>query len=472
MAEILLAEDDAAIRLVVTQALNRAGHTVRSTSNGATLWKWVQGGEGDLVLSDVMMPDQSAFDLLPKIRNARADLPVVLMSARNTFMTAVRASELGAYEYIPKPFDLRDLLDTIGRALASRQNRKTPRGAPEEELPIVGRSPAMQDVYRTLARVMQTDLPVLITGESGTGKEIVARAFHDYGRRRTGPFVTFNPSSVPADRVNGELFGVAGAGEGGSSAGRFEEADGGTLFLDEVGDMPMDVQTRLVQVLKDGNVHPSSGSKPRHVDVQVIASSYRPLTQLIERGRFREDLYYRLNVVPVRLPPLRERAQDIPDLVRHFFSHGARDGLSVKVFEPQAMERLQAHHWPGNVRELENLVRRLSALHPSETITLVDLEAELAEPGDAAGVEPVRRTPKDPVAMLSEWTEGMFANGEPPRPGLYHRVLEDVERPLIRAALAATRGNQIRAAEILGLNRNTLRKKIRDLDIEVTRVLR
>lgn len=328
---VLVADDDAAIRTVLNQALSRAGYDVRVTSNAASLWRWVAAGDGDLVISDVMMPDENAFDLLPRIKKMRPDLPVVVMSAQNTFMTAIRASEAGAYEYLPKPFDLTELINIVGRAL-SEPRQKPAVALPDEQgenMPLVGRSPAMQEIYRLLARMMQTDLTVMVTGESGTGKELVARALHEYGRRRKGPFVAINMAAIPRDLIESELFGHekgAFTGAQNRSSGRFEQANGGTLFLDEIGDMPMEAQTRLLRVLQQGEYMTVGGRTPIKTDVRIVAATNRDLRQIIAQGLFREDLYYRLNVVPLRLPPLRERSEDVPDLVRHFFKRAAEEG--------------------------------------------------------------------------------------------------------------------------------------------------
>ncbi|MGE0847268.1 MAG: nitrogen regulation protein NR(I) [Flavobacteriaceae bacterium] len=471
---ILVADDDAAIRTVLNQALTRAGYDVRTTSNAATLWRWVSEGDGDIVVTDVVMPDENAFDLLPRVRKIRPDLPVIVMSAQNTFMTAIRASERGAYEYLPKPFDLNELTSIIGRAL-SEKRQKSPSAAVEQEndaMPLVGRSPAMQDIYRVLARLMQTDLTVLVYGESGTGKELVARALHDYGKRSRGPFVAINMAAIPRELIESELFGHekgAFTGAQNRSAGKFEQAEGGTLFLDEIGDMPMDAQTRLLRVLQQGEYTTVGGRTPIRTDVRIVAATHKDLRNLIQQGLFREDLYYRLNVVPIRLPPLRERSEDIPDLVNHFLSLAEKEGLPRKTVDNAAMDRLRGHRWTGNVRELENLVRRLAALYPQETITTAIVDQEIAD-ASAPAV-----TASDGEETLSMSVErhlaryfSQFGNGLPP-PGLYQRILRDVEEPLIGAALAATRGNQIRAADLLGVNRNTLRKKIRDLDIAVIR---
>jgi two-component system, NtrC family, nitrogen regulation response regulator GlnG len=471
---ILVADDDGAIRTVLNQALSRAGYEVRSTSNAATLWRWVSQGEGDLVITDVVMPDENAFELIPRIKKLRPELPIIVMSAQNTFMTAIRASERGAYEYLPKPFDLKELIGIVGRALSEpKEKPKNPVKSEEfDSIPLVGRSPAMQEIYRLLARLMQTDLTVMIAGESGTGKELVARALHDYGKRRTGPFIAINMAAIPRDLIESELFGHekgAFTGANTRSAGRFELAEGGTLFLDEIGDMPMEAQTRLLRVLQQGEYTTVGGRSPIKTDVRIIAATNKDLRILIQQGLFREDLYFRLNVVPLRLPPLRERTEDVPDLIRHFFLIAEKEGLPPKQIDQAALDRLKKYQWPGNVRELENLARRLAALYPQDTITTAVIEAELAQP--AVSIESAAPDADNLSAAVERNLSKYFASfqdGLPP-PGLYHRILREIEYPLLSAALAATRGNQIRAADLLGVNRNTLRKKIRDLDIQVIR---
>jgi two-component system nitrogen regulation response regulator GlnG len=472
---ILVADDDAAIRTVLNQALSRAGYEVRSTGNAATLWRWVSQGDGDLVITDVIMPDENAFDLLPRIRKMRPELPVIVMSAQNTFMTAVRASEKGAYEYLPKPFDLKELIGIVGRALSEPKERPRPPVKPQQfdSIPLVGRSPAMQEIYRVLARLMQTDLTVMISGESGTGKELVARALHDYGKRRSGPFVAVNMAAIPRDLIESELFGHekgAFTGANTRSSGRFEQAEGGTLFLDEIGDMPMEAQTRLLRVLQEGEYTTVGGRTPIKTNVRIIAATNKDLRVLIQQGLFREDLFFRLNVVPLRLPPLRERLEDVPDLMRHFLDQAAREGLPLKQLEEPAMDRLRRHRWPGNVRELENLARRLAALYPQETISASVIEAELSQPGITA-TDNESKTEQGLASAVERHLAKYFSTfGDAlPPPGLYHRILREVEHPLLSVTLAATRGNQIRAADLLGVNRNTLRKKIRDLDIQVFR---
>ncbi|WP_072391150.1 nitrogen regulation protein NR(I) [Hyphomicrobium sp. CS1GBMeth3] len=472
---ILIADDDTAIRTVLNQALARAGYAPRATGNAATLWRWVSQGEGDVVITDVVMPDENAFDLIPRIKKVRPELPIIVMSAQNTLMTALTAAEKGAYEYLPKPFDLSEVVAVVSRALAGqgRRPRTTTAEMDSEELPLIGRSPAMQEIYRALARLTQTDLTVMIQGESGTGKELVARVLHDYGKRRAGPFVAINMAAIPRELIESELFGhEKGAFTGAQTRtpGRFEQAEGGTLFLDEIGDMPLEAQTRLLRVLQQGEYTTVGGRTPIKTNVRIIAATHRDLRSQIQQGLFREDLYYRLNVVPLRLPPLRERVEDIGDLVRHFLRQAAREGLGQKSIETAAIERLKAHPWPGNVRELENFVRRVGALYTQDTLTQQIIDQELAEvlPKRSATSE---SEPKDFSEIVERHLAQYFASfgKELPPPGLYDRVIRQVEHPLLSAALAATRGNQIRAAELLGLNRNTLRSRIKALDIRVFR---
>ena len=471
---ILIADDDAAIRTVLNQALARAGYAPRATGNAATLWRWISQGEGDLVITDVLMPDENGFDLIPRVKKMRPDLPIIVMSAQNTFMTAITAAERGAYEYLPKPFDLNELVAVVGRAL-SEPRRKVQRSPADTQdgMPLIGRCAAMQDIYRVLARLTQTDLTVMITGESGTGKELVARALHEYGKRRNGPFVAINMAAIPRELIESELFGhEKGAFTGAQNrhVGRFEQSESGTLFLDEIGDMPMEAQTRLLRVLQEGEYTTVGGRTPIRTNVRIIAATNRDLRQQIDQGLFREDLFYRLNVVPLRLPPLRERLEDIPDLVRHFLGIAEKEGLPSKTFEPGAVERMKRYQWPGNVRELENLVRRLSAIYAQDTITEEMVDSELTSASWVAFPESAEQSGDISESMerfLADYFMG-FGQELPP-PGLYPRVLRKIELPLITAALAATRGNQIRAADLLGLNRNTLRKKIRDLGIKVVR---
>ncbi len=477
---ILLADDDGSIRTVLERALGREGYRVQATGEAATLWKWVSAGDGDLVITDVVMPDESGFDLLPRIKQNRPDLPVVVMSAQNTILTAITATERGAYEYLSKPFDLGELSAVVRRAL--RPTKKvladdtiSDPSVDGETLPLIGRSQPMQEIYRVLARLMPTDLTVMISGESGTGKELVARALHDYGKRRHGPFIAINMAAIPRELIESELFEHekgAFTGATATSMGRFAQANGGTLFLDEIGDMPAEAQTRLLRVLQDGEYMPVGGRKSVKTDVRIVAATNRNLNKLIEQGKFREDLFYRLNVVPLRVPPLRDRVEDIPDLVGHFLRLADSDNTSLKVFDRDALERLKQHAWPGNVRELENFVRRLVALYADDVFSAAVVDLELAD--DRLLDPSIDRSPESNGSLdeaVDRHLTKLFG-GAPdvlPAPGLLGRVVRDVEKPLISKCLAATKGNQLRASQILGLNRNTLRKKIRELDIEVVR---
>ena len=469
-AHILVAEDDKSVRLVVQQALARQGYTVQSSGTAAGLWKLIESGRGDVLISDIALPDGDALDLLPRIQQHRPDMPVIVMSARSTLLTAVKAQQTGVFEYLPKPFELRSLVEATDRAVGSiGQSQPVTASQPgvEEGGPLVGRSRPMQDIFKAMARVVSTDLTVLITGESGTGKELVARALHDLGSRRAGPFVPINMAAIPRNLVESELFGhEKGAFVGADSrmSGRFEQAEGGSLFLDEVGDMPPEAQTRLLRVLQDGEYLPVGANRPVRANVRIIAATNHNLQHLMQQGLFREDLFYRLNVVPLRLPPLRERTEDIAPLVNHFLKQASAGGLPAKRFSPDAIRALAAWNWPGNVRELENLVRRLLVLVGEDIISADMVDSELAS------VRPVE-APSIEADSLSEVVDQHIRKyfdtleGAMPPAGLHARILREVEHPLILATLEITRGNQVKAAEILGINRNTLRKRIRELGI-------
>ncbi len=484
--QILVADDDTAIRTVLNRALSQAGYEVKLASNIKTLQKWIGEEFGDLVITDVIMPDGNIFDFLSRFSNSRPDLPIIVMSAQNTLMTAIKASEAGAFEYLPKPFDLSNLLRVVESGLAQRENNEKYRdndlssnaGTREidEGIPLIGRSAAMQEVYRVLARMMQTDLTLMISGESGTGKELVARALHDFGKRSKGKFVAINMAAIPKDLIESELFGhEKGAFTGAQhrSKGQFEHAEGGTLFLDEIGDMPLDAQTRLLRVLQQGEYTTVGGRTPISTDVRIVAASNKDLQSQIAAGKFREDLYYRLNVVPLRLPPLRERSDDIPALIEHFLNQTMREGYEsgqkVKSFSQEALSLLRRHQWPGNVRELENLIRRICVLYQQDTIDVDIVRAELTS--KQQNLVPSATLPEFENSNLEGLYRKAFENTflehgkDLPPKGLYQRCLAEFERPLITATLAATNGNQIKAAEVLGLNRNTLRKKIAELGI-------
>ncbi|MCU4651867.1 sigma-54 dependent transcriptional regulator [Roseibacterium sp. SDUM158016] len=449
---VLVADDDRTIRTVLTQALTRAGCKVHATSSLMTLMRWVEEGKGDLVISDVIMPDGNGLETLPQISERRPGLPVIIISAQNTIMTAIQATEADAYDYLPKPFDLPDLMKRAARAL-DQKRRATPAvrtpsepvPSAQEDLPLVGRTPSMQALYRLVARVMNTDLPVLITGESGTGKSLIARAIHDFSDRRTLPFVVASP---------GDLEGMDGP------SAVLARARGGSILFDEVGDLGELAQGKIVRMLDA-----MGDSAPR-----VMATSQKDLMERMEAGEFRQDLFYRLGGVTISVPSLRERVDDIPLLANHFLARAERDGTTVRRFANDAMDLIRAYSWPGNVRQLENTIRRLTVTSPSEEITRAEIEMVL---GSQPAIEPLMGGGAGDKlsASVGKHLRRYFDlhGGVLPPPGLYARILREVEMPLIEIALEATGGNQAKCAELLGINRNTLRKKITDLDIRVTR---
>ena len=465
---VLVVDDDASIRTVVSRALVRAGYVVETAASAAQLWRLLDAGKGDALVSDVMLPDADALDVLPRIRAARPDLPVIVISARNTLMTAVRASQAGAFDYLPKPFDLDRLTAAVAAALALAPPPPAAFVALPEKQPMIGRSAPMQEVYRLLARVVPTDLPVLILGESGTGKELVARALHDLGGRAAGPFVAVNMAAIPRELIESELFGHergAFTGAAGTREGRFAQAAGGTLFLDEIGDMPMEAQTRLLRVLQSGEFTPVGGARAAKTDVRVVSATNQELARRVEAGTFRQDLFYRLNVVPLRLPPLRHRAEDVPELARHFLARAAGEGLPQKQLDEGAEAALAEHSWPGNIRELENLMRRLAAVAREEVLTAATVRAALAEGG------PVAATAAGEggfAAAVDAHLVRLFAEhpGALPPDGMLDRMLAEIEPRLLAHALMATGGNQVRAARLLGVNRNTLRKKLNERGVD------
>lgn len=467
---VLVVDDDGAIRTVVAAALKREGHRVTTAASLAEMRRALGSGVPDVLVTDVVLPDGNGLDVVPTLLAEHPDLPVIVFSAQNTLATAVRATEVGAFDYLPKPFDL----DVLGAAVRSAiaRGRRRPADVPDAEVgggpSLIGRSPAMQEVYRVIARVVANDLTVLISGESGTGKELVAKAIHDLGPRRRAPFVALNMAAIPRELIEAELFGhERGAFTGAAArvAGKFEQAAGGTLFLDEIGDMPMDAQTRLLRVLQSGEFTTVGGARTIRADVRIVAATNKDLAQLVQAGQFREDLFYRLNVVPIALPSLRERRQDVALLARHFLDRAAEDGLPRKQLDRDAVAAMEAYDWPGNVRELENLMRRIAALSRDEWIDAETIRRALGEasaapvaPGDAA-IEAAVRARLERIAIEEPQA---LDNGT-----LYDRIIGEVERPLIEAMLARNGGNQLRAARALGINRNTLRKRIDTLGIEM-----
>ncbi|RXZ66092.1 sigma 54-interacting transcriptional regulator [Pelagerythrobacter rhizovicinus] len=465
--KVLLVEDDASIATVIRSALEDEGFVVDRCDSIVARDRLLASGKYDVMLTDVMLADGDGLATIGSVRAACPAMPLIVLSAQNTFDTAVRASDTGAFEYFPKPFDLDDLVRAVSQAVGagSRPGEEAQSG---DGLPLVGRSQAMQAVYRMITRVLRNDLTVLILGESGTGKELVAEAIHELGHRKSGPFVAVNAAAIPPDLIESELFGHekgAFTGAIAQAIGKFEQANGGTLFLDEIGDMPIEAQTRLLRALQSGRIRRVGGRQEIGVDVRIVAATNRDLKPMISAGKFREDLFYRLNVVPIQLPPLRERAEDIEALVKHFLGHAAREGLPERRIDRAAIALLEQQPWRGNVRELRNAVYRLALMARDDVIDAETIAMVLGQ--DSALAER-----HDDLDGLRGALEGWLA-GVAPAPGtVYHRALAAFERPLFEHALAQTGGNQLRAAKLLGINRNTLRKKLSDLDIQADSFLR
>ncbi|MBX7502757.1 nitrogen regulation protein NR(I) [Qipengyuania sp. YG27] len=457
---VLLVEDDRSIVTVITEALREDGFEVTACDSIARRDALLADHEFHVMLTDVMLVDGDGLASIGAVRQLAPDMPVIVLSAQNTLDTAVRASDSEAFEYFPKPFDLDELTQAVGQAVANRPAAASAGESEEGALPLIGRSPAMQGVFRMITRVLRNDLTVLITGESGTGKELVAEAIHELGARKTGPFVAVNMAAIPHDLLESELFGHergAFTGAVAQQIGKFEQANGGTLFLDEIGDMPAEAQTRLLRALQSGRIRRVGGRQEIGVDVRIVAATNRDLGPMIADGRFREDLYYRLNVVPIHLPPLRERREDIGALVRHFLGQAASEGLPGRQASEEAISALAARRWPGNVRELRNAVFRLALLARDEVIDRETVEDVLPLPAKA-GEEPGK---SGFDAAIEEWIDG----ARPADGAVYHAALAAFEKPLFELALDRTGGNQLRAARMLGINRNTLRKRLSELDI-------
>ena len=461
---ILLADDDKSICTVLEQALIRSGYDVLIANNAQDLLKFVESGKGDAVITDVMMPNMSGLEMLPLIKAKRPTLPVIVISAQNTLMTAVKANQLGAYEYLPKPFDLNELLACVEKSLHINSPLPKEVSYSDNSL-IIGRSNAMQEIYRTLAKVVNLDLTVMINGESGTGKELIAKALHNLSNRRHKSFIALNMAAIPKELVESELFGHekgAFTGALNRKAGAFEQADGGTLFLDEIGDMPIEAQTRLLRVLQQGEYTTVGGTRTITAKARIISATHRNLEKLVKKGFFREDLYYRLNVVTIKAPPLRERREDIEELANYFLLKAREKGLAVKEISPDAMPILQGYRWNGNVRELENLIYRLSALYSEPVISVDIIKKELLKQIDTGEQD----LPLPDIIRKYMQTYFMSHGNVMPSSGIYERLMPLFERPLLEVTLEATEGNQLKAASLLGINRNTLRKKIAELGIE------
>ena len=475
---ILIAEDDVSIRTVLSTELENK-YELKLTDNCAQLWNWVSDGIGDLIILDVMMPDENGLDLIPKIKEIRADIKIIVISAQNTILTAMRAIEKGAYEYLAKPFDLTELNKVIDTAFSDNNKsldtyKKEEIKSENNDIPIIGSSPLMQKVFKSVAKLVNTDLTVMIFGESGTGKELVAKILHEHGKRKNGPFVAINMAAIPKELIESELFGhEKGSFTGAFSkkSGKFEEADGGTLFLDEIGDMPYEAQTRLLRVIQEGEFNRVGGHEKIKTNLRIITATHRNLDELVQNGGFREDLFYRLNVFPINLPPLRLILSDLNKLVHYFLNKSYKEGLSKKNISEEAINELKKYKWPGNIRELENFIRRLVVLTTSNKITHSDIIKNLSktntmitESNSNNGLEKISLS-----MSVEQHLKNFFKlhKGKLPSSGLYSRIINEVERPLISICLNATKGNQIKASKLLGLNRNTLRKKIKELKIKV-----
>jgi len=468
-ARILVADDEDGLRWVLEKGLRQAGYEVTSVADGEAAIRAFETDAYDLVFLDVRMPGVDGLTVLDRLRKSRPDACVVVMTAHGTMDTAITAMQRGAYDYLAKPFDLDEALLLAQRALeAARLTQEVAllrRGLQEvrEFSALIGRHPRMQDVYKTIGRVAGTDVTVLLRGESGTGKELVARAIHHYSRRSGRPFVAVSCAAIPATLLESEMFGhergaFTDARE--RRLGKFELAHGGTLYLDEIGDMPLELQTKLLRALQERSIERLGGQESIRIDVRVLAATNRDLEALMREGRFREDLYYRLNVVTLNLPPLRERRRDIPLLVEHFLGKYA-DELGERGVAPEALDRLVGHDWPGNVRELENVIQRAMVLATNGVILPEHLPIG---PVSAAASVAVDATLEDVIERkLMECVRGLRDRAAA---NLYDLMVALVEKPLLRAVLRETEGNQVRAAQILGINRNTLRKKLTEHGID------
>ena len=502
---VLVADDDRAIRTVLTQALGRAGFDVRAGDTAASLWQWVSNGEGDVVVTDVMMPDQNAFDVIPRIKKLRPDLPIIVISAKNTLGTAITAAEKGAFDYLPKPFDLSELTAMVQRAVDAPNEGIAPKleAGDEDGLPLVGASPAMQEIYRSVARMTQNDLSVLITGESGTGKELVAKALHDFGTRKRGQFVALNMAAIPRELIESELFGhEKGAFTGASQRmdGRFAQAEGGTLFLDEIGDMPLTMQVKLLRVLQERSFERVGGVKTIQTDVRILAATHKDLEKMIDEGEFRQDLFYRINVFPIEMPSLRERATDVPLLLNELITAMEAEGRGSVRFNSGAIASLCRHNWPGNVRELANLVERMAILHPHGIVGLEDLPKKFLHLSDQeineaslsatslSATSLSENSPLEnsntaaqsvvPIQGLSSSGSSSSGSGSPgflppdggsllPLHGLdLKEYLANLEKDLIEQALDDSGGVVARAADRLHIRRTTLVEKMRKYQLQ------
>ncbi|QGG81219.1 nitrogen regulation protein NR(I) [Litorivicinus lipolyticus] len=462
-ATIWVVDDDRSIRFVLERALAQQGYQVRAFENGGELLRALNDGTPALIMSDIRMPGIDGIELLGRIRNSQPELPVIIMTAHSDLDSAVNAYESGAFEYLPKPFDLDDAVALVERAMQAQA--EAPTQAPPEDTQssqLIGAAPAMQEVFRAIGRLSRSAVTVLINGESGSGKELVAKALHDHSPRADKPFVALNMAAIPKDLIESELFGhERGAFTGANSQrrGRFEQASGGTLFLDEIGDMPAETQTRLLRVLSNNEFYRVGGLTPIKVDTRVIAATHQNLEAMVADGRFREDLFHRLNVIRIQIPSLADRAEDVPELARHFLKRASQQlDVECKVLRPETEAILSAHAWPGNVRQLENLCSWLTVMASARDVHPVDLPSEFHQHDDASPARSMRWE-----ASLASWAENALRDGGTE---ILQQALPEFERVMIQVALAHTGGRKREAADLLGWGRNTLTRKLQELGLD------
>jgi two-component system, NtrC family, nitrogen regulation response regulator GlnG len=458
---VWLVDDDASIRWVLERALKTAGMLPRAFDSAEAALASLGNDRPDVLMTDIRMSGKSGLELLRNVQERHPDLPVIVMTAHSDLGSAVSAYEGGAFEYLPKPFDVDLAVDLVRRAAQSSDKSAEPTAAAPLMADLMGKAPAMQQVFRAIGRLSRSSVNVLVTGESGTGKELVARALHEHSPRANKAFIALNTSAIPSELLESELFGHEKGSFTGADAlrrGRFEQADGGALFLDEIGDMSLPLQTRLLRVLAEGEFYRVGGQAPIKVDVRVIAATHQNLEDRVAKGQFREDLFHRLNVIRMELPPLRDRRDDVPMLLSHYLAQAAKElGVDTKALAADAAELLEHYAWPGNVRELVNLCRRLTVLAPGSEVHLDDLPAEITSAGPSS-------TPADDwVSGLAGWADKAAGNGGQP---LLDEALPQFEKTLIRVALKHTQGHRQAAAKLLGWGRNTLTRKLKELGMD------
>ena len=459
---IWVVDDDRSIRWVLEKALTKADMEVRTFEEADSVLHALERTQPDVIISDVRMPGMDGLAMLDKIHASHPDLPIIIITAHSDLDSAVSAYEGGAFEYLPKPFDVDEAVELTRRAVKHhKETTKENKVEPLQEMEIIGEASSMQEVFRAIGRLSRSNITVLINGESGTGKELVAEALHRHSPRADNAFIALNMAAIPRDLLESELFGhEKGAFTGAQAArkGRFEQADGGTLFLDEIGDMPAELQTRLLRVLADGEFYRVGGHSPVKVDVRIIAATHQDLEQRVEKGDFREDLFHRLNVIRIHIPALRERSEDIGLLAKHFLQAAAKElNMETKTLDQDSLDYLSKLEWRGNVRQLQNTCRWLTVMAPSQEVHLDDLPPELLNK------EIKLQSNGDWVKVLQHWAEQQLANGET---DLFDKATPEFERVMIQAALRSAGGRRQDAARLLGCGRNTLTRKIKELDME------